>query len=402
MINKQTDNLIERMKALKLSPLEKSDILARTFSVIEQIDAVSEHAIPSPIFVSNKTNIKSSFFSAWGSYISSKKFVPAFAAVLLLVMTGGVSLAAEGALPGDSLYSLKINVNEQVRDLAAVTPSAKGHVAVEATERRLQEAATLSARGQLNNEKKAIVQKEFIKHADQVKNQVASLVSENDITGAQEIAANFESSLRAHEVILEKISTDTISTDSTHLTSLIATVKTELATTTVSRVGLQTKEVEAGTYSKEKASAKIKEIRASIADAINMRVNYYGTLSTSTDAIAAAKISFAQVSSIKAEGFVASSSFADAIGLLQQAGNAVNDAESAMSTELGLDLDVRTALGISRGDNISATSTSTTGVATTTASSTIPATATSTATTTAAISGTTTNSVLGTSTIAGN
>ncbi|MES3005487.1 MAG: DUF5667 domain-containing protein [Patescibacteria group bacterium] len=354
MINKKFDNLIEQLKAIKLTSVEKSDILARTFSVIEGIEAVT-----TPV----KTTQQFSFSSVtWSLYINNRKFVPSLVIVALLFVTGGASLAAEGSLPGDSLYSVKINVNEEVRGLTAVTPESKARVAVEATERRLQEAATLSARGQLNDQTKSIVQSEFKKHATQVQSRVASLVSENNLTAAQEVAVNYESSLRAHEIILEKISSDQVDDSTQHLSSLIDTVKTELATSTVSRVDIQSKEIQATLDPKASAENKIIEVRVITDETINLRIENLALLSTTTAALVAGKIIEAQVLTVKAQGYMASSSYSEALTTLQQASTVLSDAEGAVSVEAGLDKDVKKALGVPSGSIESSTTTASTTI----------------------------------------
>ena len=75
------------------------------------------------------------------------------AAALVLVLVGGtgISYAAENALPGDSLYSVKTYVNEPVRVALATNAEAKAEVQIELAERRIDEAATLAAEGRLDN-----------------------------------------------------------------------------------------------------------------------------------------------------------------------------------------------------------------------------------------------------------
>jgi hypothetical protein len=354
MINKSFDNLIDELKAIKLSGEEKSDILARTFSVIESL------SIPNSADKKFQP-IASPYSSApWKIYFSSRKFVPSFMIVALLFATGGASLAAEASLPGDSLYGLKVNINEEVRNLTAVSAESKARVAVEATERRLQEVATLSARGQLSEEKKAIVQAQFNKRSTQIKTQVASLVSQNNLTAAQEISVNYESSLKAHEIILEKISSDSLSENKDqHLAEFISTVKTEIATTTVSRVDIQQKEALATTDPKATAEIKLKELRNQTDIVLNLREESKSQLSSTTAALVAGNIAEAQVLTIKAEGYIASSSYSNAILSIQQASSLFSDAESAITTEAGLDYDVKKVIN---GEQATATSTASTTI----------------------------------------
>ena len=393
-MNKPLNNFIDMMKQTKLSSTEKADILERTFSIIEKIEAISIPGYSN----TGKQAIRSPFVSAWQNYILNKKFIPAFAVVALLFMTGGASLAAETALPGDSLYGFKINVNEELRGLGATTPEAKGKLAVEATERRLQEAATLSTRGRLDDQAKNILQTEISKHATQVKNQVASLVSQNNFSGAQEVTVNYESSLRAHELVLEKVSIDGASSTTAHLGSLIDSIKTQLATTTESRVDLQNKEIKSEGNSKVAVTAKLSLIRSDLDNVINLLENSQ-PLSTTTDSLASDKITFAQVATVKAEGYIASSSYSEAFTILQQASQSINDAESAIIAETGLDNDVKKVIGVvqvttnaaKRGQATSTPATNASSTASTTMS--VGASASSSASTTLSLSSSTTPSI---------
>lgn len=375
------------MKYHKLSSDEKAEILERTFSIIEKIEAIS---IPSAAR-SGKRSIHSPYMSAWQNYILNKKFIPAFAVVALLFLTGGASLAAESSLPGDSLYSVKINVNDEIRGLGATTPEAKGNLAVAATERRLQEAATLSSRGRLDDSAKNIIQGEIKKHAAQVKNQVASLVSENNLGGAQEITVNYESSLRAHELVLEKVSVDTASSSTTHLGDLINSIKTELATTTESRVDLQTREILSEGNNRTVVRARLTLVLSDLDDAINLLENSQ-PLSTTTDALASDKISFSQVAIVKAQGFIASSSYSEALSILQRASQAISDAKSAIVAESGLTNEVKKTIGVVQ---VTTTQNNRNSSTSTPATTTIPViiNATSTATTTLNATSTATSSV---------
>jgi hypothetical protein len=73
------------------------------------------------------------------------------------------------------------------------------------TQTRLQEAAVLSVQGRLDEPNKKLLQDQFTKHAEQIRNRVASLVSRNDLNAAQEVVIDFESALKTHEYILEKL-----------------------------------------------------------------------------------------------------------------------------------------------------------------------------------------------------
>lgn len=41
--------------------------------------------------------------------------------IILIILGGSVSVAAENSLPGDALYSIKTNINENVRSMVEVS-----------------------------------------------------------------------------------------------------------------------------------------------------------------------------------------------------------------------------------------------------------------------------------------
>ncbi len=83
-----------------------------------------------------------------------KRFVALFSAVLIAFSTGGGVLvyAAEEALPGDALYSVKVSLSEPAIALFYRTPQAKARWAEKKLERRLREAEKLALRASVDPE----------------------------------------------------------------------------------------------------------------------------------------------------------------------------------------------------------------------------------------------------------
>jgi hypothetical protein len=96
-------------------------------------------------------------FSVWKRRLSDLFHLPvqpayAFGGIvlLLLVTGGGATFAAEGALPGDLLYPMKIYVNESVQGVLKVGDARKAKWEAEKTVRRLEEAESLATEGRLS------------------------------------------------------------------------------------------------------------------------------------------------------------------------------------------------------------------------------------------------------------
>lgn len=397
------NNLIDNLQRVRMTEDEKSEVLMRAWSSIEKIEAAHEVTARTGRIAEvgyQKSSVVSTLETAWYSYFMEKKFVPALSLAILLIATGGTSLAAEGALPGDFLYKVKLGLNEQVRGLTAVTPEAKAKFALEVTDRRLKEVALLSSKGLLNAETSSIIQSELLKQAGQIKNQVASLVSTKNIRAAQEISLNFESSLRAHELILEKISsnntdqavvlaannkvatstsakqpsttsatstemstssiladagstTDTVapalmSVDSTsgsnvHIASLIATIKAQIATTTAARSMLQAAEAGDNTLDREKLLARLAEIKFKTIEIKRIANTSSGSQSTRITT----SLSYITESDnliATASQKIASSSYASALLDLQKAGEYLVDAETLITAEYSSDPSLKSVI----------------------------------------------------------
>ena len=128
--------------------------------------------------------------------------------LILLLAGGGVSYAAEGALPGDSLYRIKTNVNEAVRVAVTTDAAARAALETELASRRLDEAAELASQGSLSDTARAEIEANFKQHAAGVNATIAMLAHDNDENAAAEASSNFESSLLTHGAILASLAAE--------------------------------------------------------------------------------------------------------------------------------------------------------------------------------------------------
>ena len=126
--------------------------------------------------------------------------------IAAVLISGGVSYAAEGSLPGDLLYPVKLGVNEEVGAWAAFSAESSAHWEVKRAERRLEEAETLAAQGNLDVNVSAAIEEKFERHAAKVKDRINKFEAKQDFKAAVDVGSNFEASLKAHEKILDKLS----------------------------------------------------------------------------------------------------------------------------------------------------------------------------------------------------
>lgn len=126
------------------------------------------------------------------------------ALLIALFLGGGAAYAAEGTLPGDTLYPVKVHINEEVRGWVSLSDSTRAEWETRRAERRLEEAEELAAEARFDADTRAIIETNFEEHARRVRERVQKFES-RDPEKVAEIAANFETALGAHARILESI-----------------------------------------------------------------------------------------------------------------------------------------------------------------------------------------------------
>lgn len=131
------------------------------------------------------------------------------ALIIALVVTSssfGVSFAADDALPGDLLYGVKVNINEEIKTALISDDDTKSRVAweQERAELRLVEASQLAAEGRLDSAKQEQVSKLFAEHTGAIVERVLA-AEETDPVFAAEASSVLEDSLDTHEAVLARL-----------------------------------------------------------------------------------------------------------------------------------------------------------------------------------------------------
>jgi hypothetical protein len=149
----------------------------------------------------------SAFDTAAFDYVGSHGIATA-ALVCVLVVGVGTSYAAGGALPGDALYPVKININEKFEAVLA-SDVEKVALSQKLTERRLEEAEILAARGELTPLASTKIASLIDVTSDEFEKRVAMLseIPEN-IEIVRDAHSTLEASLVAHANVLSTLSTE--------------------------------------------------------------------------------------------------------------------------------------------------------------------------------------------------
>ncbi len=173
-LTKDIEQTINSAKKLALSMKERSIIRERL----------------SNYMYSTKKPMKTSFdvYSLWST--KSMYLMPAFA-ILLIVTGAGTSYYAQNALPGDTLYSVKTDFNENIESLLATTPEAKAQVELRQVSERLDEAEVLRITGNLTEIKSQVIQNNVSKKIDSINKKV----EESKKKGKEEVAVKTSNEL---------------------------------------------------------------------------------------------------------------------------------------------------------------------------------------------------------------
>lgn len=154
-------------------------------------------------------SIKSPYWSphAIAAYVGrSGVRVFSFATILLLSGGGTAVLAAERSVPGDMLYSIKVNITEPALDKIYDTVEEKARWQGEKTVRRLREAETLALQGRLDEEKSKVIEEKIKEHGEEFYAVISDLSTSTESETRESVEIEYESKVRAHSKILSKIS----------------------------------------------------------------------------------------------------------------------------------------------------------------------------------------------------
>ena len=171
---------------IRLTSAEKSAMRRAVFG------ALSPKPVKSPyVFMS--------FTSVWGR---------AFAAVMLFVLVGGgTASAAQGALPGDLLYPVKVSITEKLEAALAPSVAAKAEVEAKFAGRRVEEAQSLASQGRLDAKSAESLAAQFEAHAKNAEDLAEEAEAEEPGT-AVEVKTSLASALETRGKILAKIGND--------------------------------------------------------------------------------------------------------------------------------------------------------------------------------------------------
>lgn len=196
-------------------------------------------------------------YHAW-----KKRLTAGVASLVMVMITGGTGLAYASfdALPGETLYGIKVTT-EEVQSAIKTSPESRARFEVERVERRINEAVTLAARGTLDEKNKATISKNLKRHTEKVAFETSKL-SKEEPEKAIEVSARLAVTLEAQkEVIINTATSTELAIISEQIIAAQVQAKEEKASATEILIASGNSEVTV-----EKLSAKKNRITLALAD----------------------------------------------------------------------------------------------------------------------------------------
>ncbi len=202
---------LSRLRAVRLSDNERLALRERLVSYTDLHPVYGSDTSPS---------YTDGFFAVFASRRFAR-MVPALA--VILVAGSAVTFAAEGSAPGDSLYALKIHVNEPVMTAFSPTASGQAQVAADIATRRIDEAVTLATRGTLTPERQAYLSKAFDERVQIAARKSDDLAARGDLSAARKVKAALAAQLAGEAQALGAVTAKDSSQSRELLRSVVAT-----------------------------------------------------------------------------------------------------------------------------------------------------------------------------------
>jgi hypothetical protein len=167
----------------------------------------------------------------------------ALSSMLFVVFIGGsVSAVANTALPGDPLYSFKINVNEEVKGLFLKTPEEKVLWQKNRIENRVNEIQTLAQSSSLTQAKQQTAEKAINSHVAALSADLTTLSVQAPNT-ALTVTASLEQSLQANKMAIQNSPENALAED-TGKADALKTVNATLLKVSNQEVQIIAKEID--------------------------------------------------------------------------------------------------------------------------------------------------------------
>jgi hypothetical protein len=189
MSEQKFNNLINIMKKQKLTDSEKSAIWFKVETFVENNPVNSNSH--------SKSGIKKSPYFARHHFFTAGKIL-ATSFLLVILGFGGLSYSSASALPGDLLYSLKINVKEKVEEQLTFNTEKKIELRQKRIETRFTEVESLIQENKITKENRETVEKNIQAEKEKITKNLAE-IKETNPEMAELAKIKIEKSIKNHQ-----------------------------------------------------------------------------------------------------------------------------------------------------------------------------------------------------------
>jgi hypothetical protein len=210
------ETLLKKIKENTLTNLEKEKVFVSLKQFVEE-----NPVLPLPWHKRVSEKLKAEIVSPFYSGIFTESRIRSYAtlALFLVFVGGGTMLAAKSSLPGETLYPIKIQLNEQLESFTAIGPEEQTAVEIKHLDTRLSEAEALASANKLNDSRKGEIENQINKELGQSAKHVNTLNTQGKINFAKAAEVQINASLKKHKTIIQNIlqKTDAKRGDATNL-----------------------------------------------------------------------------------------------------------------------------------------------------------------------------------------
>ncbi len=254
---------------------------------------------------------------------------------IALIAGGGTSYAAEGAVPGDALYVVKTEVNENIKSAFAISNEAEARLQTRLAEERLEEAEELAARGELTAEVSADINARLKAHYDEAESRGDTAEANGDYETSATVRASLEGAFRTHADILSDLNTRVLGNEGT---LLITNIRGYADTAAKAQLNA-TATIEASVSAKAATEATIKRADSIIADVEAKVARAKTKVSADAHARVEAKLAEAVSAQAEAKASFRAEAYRAAYTSVQAAIRIANETDAMVQSMLRIEID---------------------------------------------------------------
>ena len=198
-MRKAINNLFKIFRQQRLTQAESDSIRVQLLALMEK-EPVSLESFGRQLIMRTNGSYSHLFLT------SKPMLIGSIIALLIVASAGGASYAAEGAMPGDWLYPVKLQINERVVSALAFSDEAEADWQIKLVGRRLAEAEELAVENGLTQERLEKIEENFQKKTEKTQSLIEKLKGKGNEEAAAAISSALEASLAVHADVIQKLS----------------------------------------------------------------------------------------------------------------------------------------------------------------------------------------------------